>query len=310
MFNIYTQILRSVKFIMSKKIKMLCIVLGMLVIKSFSVSASEDTGMQTAHNENELTAVEQAKIYLNESCLGFSKEKLVEKLISEYKLTQEQAEQAANKLEKENPNILNEQALKEAKNYLKDSGISKESLIDRLVKDKFTEEQINYAVKALEKGHSIIWSNQALEAAEHCLGLSIFSREYLINCLKSYKFTEGQVGGAVSALEFKNPNIWNDQALKAAKYYLIQCNDSSREYLIDYLTSYKFTKGQAEKAASKLEEENENIWINRALEAVKHYLKDYNGFSEDSLLELLIYKGFTQDQAESAVGKAFAENKK
>ena len=126
---------------------MLCIVLGMLVIKSFSVSASEDTGMQTAHNENELTAVERAKIYLEGS--GFSKESLIDGLKKSDKFTKEQAEGAVNALEKGNPNIWNEQALKEAKIYLEGSGFSKESLIDGLKSDKFTEEQINYAVNTV-----------------------------------------------------------------------------------------------------------------------------------------------------------------
>ena len=94
-------------------------------------------------------------------------------------------------------------------------------------------------------------------ALERDRGITIFSKQALIDQLKSEngeKFTEEQAAQAVEYLETNSMVDWNEQAVKAAKQYM-EISSFSKDGLIEQLTSEyggRFTAEQAEYAVSQL----------------------------------------------------------
>lgn len=151
-------------------------------------------------------------------------------------------------------------AVKQAKQYLKFMGFSRQGLIDQLSSpygSGFLEEEAVYAVDYLESNKLVDWNEQAVKCAKDYIKTMAFSRAGLIDQLSSdfgSKFTKEQAEYAVSTLESGGMVDWNEQAVKAANDYL-EFMSFSRQGLIDQLSSQygsKFTKEQAEYAATQV----------------------------------------------------------
>lgn len=151
-------------------------------------------------------------------------------------------------------------AIASAKSYLETMNFSKQGLIDQLSSDfadKFSLEDAKYAVEFIESTGIIDWGKQAIGSAAQYLETSAFSKQALIDQLKSEngeKFTEEQAAQAVEYLETNSMVDWNEQAVKAAKQYM-EISSFSKEELIEQLTSEyggRFTAEQAEYAVSQL----------------------------------------------------------
>lgn len=149
-------------------------------------------------------------------------------------------------------------AVKQAKSYLKTMPFSRLGLIDQLSSpygSGFLEEEAVYAVDYLERNKLVDWNEQAVKCAKNYLKTMAFSRAGLIDQMSSdfgSRFTKEQAEFAISTLESQKLVDWNEQAVKSAQDYL-QFMDFSRQGLIDQLSSQygsKFTKEQAEYAAT------------------------------------------------------------
>ncbi len=149
-------------------------------------------------------------------------------------------------------------AVKQAKSYLKTMPFSRQGLIDQLSSpygSGFLEEEAVYAVDYLESNKLVDWNEQAVKCAKNYLKTMAFSRAGLIDQMSSdfgSRFTKEQAEFAISTLESQKLVDWNEQAVKSAQDYL-QFMDFSRQGLIDQLSSQygsKFTKEQAEYAAT------------------------------------------------------------
>ena len=201
----------------------------------------------------------------------------------------------------------NDNALRAAENYLSESSFSKDGLINRLKFNKFTNKQANDVVRKLEVKRPEIWDEQALRAAENYLNKSGFSKNGLVDRLKLEKFTNKQANNVVRKLDVEKPEIWDEQALRAAENYL--CHFCfSREGLIDMLKFNKFTKEQANNAVNRLESAGKVDWNEQAVKQAEIYSIGHNFFNQKIVNQLRQSK-FTKEQAERAVNIVFGRRK-
>ena len=253
---------------MSKKIKVLCIVLAMLVIKSFSVSATEDPAINATQG----------------------------------------AEKWSNSVEKENINVCDEELTEAVMEGLNDYFLSEEGLVKFLNSKKFTKEQVEQAVEKLEAENPNIWIEQGKKAAEVYLEDHIYTSAALVRkSLYELLFEEGCIDEVIKRLEAENGNIWEEQAEKAASYWM---DDGifSREAIIKKLVEVcEFDKDQAEEAANSLEEDKD-IWIKQAGKKINCYLKHIIICSIEDLVKELKLNGFTDDQIVEAISRFRAAN--
>lgn len=127
-------------------------------------------------------------------------------------------------------------AVAQAKSYLRYSAFSYEGLISQLEFEKFSHEDAVYGAD-----HSgADWNEQALKKAHSYLDYSSFSYQGLIDQLEYEKFTSEQSTYAVDHCGAD----WNEQAVKKAQSYL-SFSSFSREELIAQLEYEKFTHEQA-----------------------------------------------------------------
>ncbi len=144
-------------------------------------------------------------------------------------------------------------------------------------------------------------NEQALKAAKNYLSESSFSRDGLINRLKFNKFKDEQINRVVQKLEVEKPEIWDEQALRAAENYLNK-SGFSKHGLIDRLKLEKFTNKQANNAVQTLDKHKNVDWDEQAFKAAENYLC-YFCLSREGLLNRLQFNKFTKDQANRAVSR-------
>ena len=127
-------------------------------------------------------------------------------------------------------------ARKKAESYLDFSAFSRESLIEQLEFEGFSNEDAVYAVDNVD----VDWNEQALEKAKSYLDFSAFSEEGLIEQLEFEGFTSSEAKYGV----YNCGADWNEQAAKKAESYL-EFSSFSRDGLIDQLEFEGFTHEQA-----------------------------------------------------------------
>ncbi len=127
-------------------------------------------------------------------------------------------------------------ALRQAKDYLSYSAFSYDGLIRQLEYEKFTTEEAVYAVDNCGAD----WNEQALEKAKDYLSYSAFSYDGLIGQLEYEGFTSEEAAYAVDNCGAD----WNEQASKKAKDYL-DYSAFSYDGLIEQLEYEGFTHDQA-----------------------------------------------------------------
>ena len=154
--------------------------------------AAEDAELYTDplddFTKSQKNAILQAQAYL--AYAAFSREGLIDQLTSEYGngYNAEDAIFAIEYLERESLVDWNEQAIKQANDYLEYSAFSRQGLIDQLSSEyggKFTIEETENAVEYLENTNSVDWYEQAVRQAKSYLDYSAFSEQELINQLSS-----------------------------------------------------------------------------------------------------------------------------
>lgn len=84
--------------------------------------------------------------------------------------------------------VSKQNAIKKAQSYLKYSAFSKQSLIEQLEFEKFSNEDAIFAVDSL----NVNWNEQAIKKAESYLKYSAFSKQGLIEQLEFEGFTYDQ----------------------------------------------------------------------------------------------------------------------
>ena len=265
---------------MSRRIKVLGIVLAMLFVKSFSVSATEDT---------------------NPNILGLQ---VVDNLYVVKEL--DALETTIESLVKENPDIWDEQLQKAVMDGLNNYCLSREGLVKFLNNKKFEKAQVEEAVEGLESKNPNIWNEQAKKSAEKFLNERTYTsamllRKFLVEAL----FEECQIKEAIKGLEQENANIWIDQAKVVAREYL-DSGHFSREALIKELVDVCwFEKDQVEEVIKGLEQENANIWNEQAKKAAEYYLGKFTFNEAKELIYQLKFDKFTDEQVNQAVDNFF-----
>ncbi len=152
-------------------------------------SSTNTNGNESAAEKN---AVRSAKSYLN--VMGFSREGLINQLVTFDKFTQEQATYGVDHCGAD----WNEQAKKSAKNYLSVMGFSRDGLINQLETfDNYTHDQAVYGAD----NSGADWNEQAVKSGQAYLNVMGFSRDGLINQLVTFdKFTYEQASYAADKL--------------------------------------------------------------------------------------------------------------
>ena len=135
-----------------------------------------------------------------------------------------------------NISISKKNALEKAKSYLSHSAYSRESLINQLEFEQYSNEDAVYAVDNVGAD----WNEQAVKKARSYLSHSAYSREGLINQLEFEGFTHDQAEYGVNNISVD----WNEQAVKKARSYLSH-SAYSREGLINQLEFEGFTHEQS-----------------------------------------------------------------
>lgn len=128
-------------------------------------------------------------------------------------------------------------ALEEAKDYLKYSSFSYEGLIEQLEYEKYSYDEAVYAVNNCGAN----WDEQALLSAKNYIEYSGFSYQGLVEQLEYEKFTYQQ---AVYGADNCGAN-WNAEAAESAENYL-KYSSFSRQELLEQLLYEGFTQEQAE----------------------------------------------------------------
>lgn len=145
-------------------------------------------------------------------------------------------------------------------------------------------------------------SANAFGQALDYLSFMPFSRDGLATQLEYEGYTSEQIETALAALDEYSLVDWNEQAFESAENYL-DFMSFSRSGLLEQLEFEGFTPEQAEYGVSALEENNLVDWNEQAALSAESYL-DYMEFSRQSLIDQLVFEGFTQEQAEYGVTQA------
>ena len=261
-----------------------CLFIFLLLASNISIYGNSDT-------------VEAAKKTAQSTIkfMPYSRDGLVEALVSIYGYSREDTEKAVDSLDID----WKLKATESAEMKIKYIAYSKEGLIDTLVSyDKFSHQDAEYAVNSL----NIDWNQQALASVEMKLQYLSYSRSGLIDTLVSFdKFTREEAEYAVDAVEAD----WKQQAVESAKTKMKYLTFSDQQ-MRSSLQFDGFTDGEITYALSVINGEqeaspavNKNSEENRGIEKAKSYLK-YN-YSRIIIIDKLAADGFSLETAARAV---------
>ena len=174
-------------------------------------------------------------------------------------------------------------ALQAAKSYLEYSEYSREALIDRLIRDDFTQADAEYAAENCGANYF----EQALKEAKSRLRYSAYSREALIERLEYEGYTHEE---ALYGANNCGAN-WKEQAVKEAKD-ILKYSSYSKLGMIERLEYEDYTYDEAVYGANNCGAD----WKEQAIKEAKDILK-YSSYSRAGLIEYLLYEDFTRDEA-------------
>ena len=138
---------------------------------------------------------------------------------------------------KEELTVAQENAVRQAENYLGTSAFSKKGLIEQLEFEGYSKADAKFAVNYID----VDWDEQAALKAEEYLDTSAFSKQGLIEQLEFEGFTTAQAKFAVNNIDVD----WDEQAALKAEEYL-NTSAFSKQGLIEQLEFEGFTTAQAE----------------------------------------------------------------
>ncbi|MDV6333243.1 Ltp family lipoprotein [Asticcacaulis sp. 201] len=211
--------------------------------------------------------------------------------------------------------VSQQNAIAEAKSYLRVSDFSRQGLIDQLSSSVggFSVSDAQMAVDSL----NIDWNAEAVKSAKGYLRLMAFSCQGMIHQLASPaggKFTQAQAeygatnaglcsgSGSTGSGQVANVSVQN--AASAAKTYL-QVSAFSRQGLIDQLSSSAGDKYDVNDARAAVDSLNVD-WNEQAVQSAKSYLSLMSFSCQGMIQQLASPAGakFTQAQAEYGARKA------
>ncbi|ESQ82420.1 hypothetical protein AEAC466_17520 [Asticcacaulis sp. AC466] len=209
--------------------------------------------------------------------------------------------------------VSQQNAIAEAKSYLRVSDFSRQGLIDQLSSSVggFSVSDAQMAVDSL----NIDWNAEAVKSAKGYLKLMAFSCQGMIHQLASpagSKFTQAQAeygaanvgicGGSTGSGAGANVSVQN--AASAAKTYL-QISAFSRQGLIDQLSSSSGEKYDVNDARAAVDSLNVD-WNDQAALSAQSYLSLMSFSCQGMIQQLASPAGgkFTQTQAEYGARKA------
>ena len=122
---------------------------------------------------------------------------------------------------------------KDGENYLRFLNISKEELVDLLIKNGYKKEEVNNYIITLKHD----WNKECLDKGNSYLKTLDLSKYELNELLKNSKFKDTEINYAMSKL---NNYDWNKECLDKAKSYIKLFPSNSKEELKEYLLYSKF----------------------------------------------------------------------
>lgn len=183
---------------------------------------------------------------------------------------------------------------KDGENYLRFLNISKEELVDLLIKNGYKKEEVNNYIITLKHD----WNKECLDKSNDYLKTLDLSEHELEDLLQNSKFEESEIKYSLSKLNDYN---WNQECLDKGNSYL-KTLDLSKYELNELLKNSKFKDTEINYAMSKL---NNYDWNKECLDKAKSYIKLFPSNSKEELKEYLLYSKFCDNEVGFALNNIY-----